>query len=83
MDWKPSKIEKITKSNYIEMIRYKTSELIACSLKMGALIGGLSDRQSDLFYQYGINLGVAFQIQDDYLDTFGSKNIFGKKIGAG
>ena len=77
-----SKIEKITKSNYIEMIRYKTSELIACSLKMGALIGGLSDSHSDLFYEYGINLGVAFQIQDDYLDTFGSKNIFGKKIGA-
>ena len=81
MDIDYSKIKKITRSNYIEMIRYKTSELIACSLKMGALIGGLSNRYSDLFYQYGINLGIAFQIQDDYLDVFGSKNIFGKKIG--
>ena len=76
-----SQVEKITRSNYIEMIRYKTSELIACSLKMGALIGGLSNRLSDLFYEYGIYLGIAFQIQDDYLDVFGSKNIFGKKIG--
>ena len=76
-----SQIEKITKSDYIEMIRYKTSELIACSLKMGALIGGLSNSYSDLFYEYGINLGIAFQIQDDYLDIFGNKNIFGKKIG--
>jgi len=76
-----SQIEKTTRSNYIEMIRYKTSELIACSLKMGALIGGLSNRYSDLFYEYGINLGIAFQIQDDYLDIFGRKNIFGKKIG--
>ncbi len=73
-----SQIEKTTRSNYIEMIRYKTSELIACSLKMGALIGGLSNRYSDLFYEYGVNLGIAFQIQDDYLDIFGRKKIFGK-----
>ncbi len=67
--------------NYIKMIRLKTAVLIGCSLKMGAIIGGATKEDSDLLYNFGIEMGIAFQLQDDYLDSFGNPKDFGKKIG--
>jgi len=66
---------------YIKMIEFKTAVLLGCSLKMGAVIADASEEDQEFIYQYGINLGLAFQFQDDYLDTFGQQNKVGKKIG--
>ena len=67
--------------DYIRMIGLKTAVLIACSAKMGALIAGASERQADLLYRFGFDLGLAFQIADDWLDTYGDPAVFGKAIG--
>jgi geranylgeranyl diphosphate synthase type II len=66
---------------YIEMISLKTSVLLAASLKIGALIANAADEQCEQLYQFGINLGIAFQLQDDYLDAFGASNKLGKQQG--
>lgn len=66
---------------YIEMIRLKTSVLVAAALKMGAIIAKASDKDAEAMYQYGLNLGLAFQLQDDYLDAFGDPETFGKQVG--
>ena len=66
---------------YIKMITYKTAVLVACSLKMGAIIANASEKDANLIYDFGLNLGIAFQLQDDYLDTFGNPETFGKQIG--
>jgi len=71
----------ITMDDYLSMIGLKTAVLLACSTKMGALIGGASISVCDALYQFGYKLGIAFQITDDYLDTFGNEKVFGKKIG--
>jgi geranylgeranyl diphosphate synthase type II len=71
----------VTLPQYIEMIRLKTAVLLAAALKMGAIIGGASQQDADALYHYGINLGLAFQLRDDYLDSFGDPAVFGKKIG--
>ncbi len=71
----------ITMSDYIFMIGLKTGVLLACSAEMGALIAGASSEMRDALYKFGYQLGLAFQIADDYLDTFGDRQIFGKKIG--
>ena len=71
----------VTEAEYIEMIKYKTAVLLACSLKMGAIVGHASKEDQENIYQFGINLGLAFQIKDDYLDSFGEPEIVGKKIG--
>jgi len=63
------------------MIRLKTSVLIAGSLKIGAIIGGASNEEMNLLYEFGENIGIAFQIQDDYLDVYGNTASFGKSIG--
>ena len=63
------------------MIKYKTAVLLGSSLKMGGIINKASENDLELLYDIGINLGLAFQIQDDYLDLFGDKNLIGKKIG--
>jgi geranylgeranyl diphosphate synthase type II len=73
--------EKVTLSEYIEMIRLKTAVLLACSLKVGALIGGAETGDASLLYDFGINLGLAFQLQDDFLDVYGDAHKFGKNIG--
>jgi len=70
----------VSLADYKKMIGYKTAVLIAASLKMGAIIGKAKDTEADLIYHFGFYLGMAFQLQDDYLDTFGGKD-FGKKIG--
>lgn len=68
-------------SDYIEMIRLKTSVLLAAALQGGAIIGGATEAQQEALYNYGIHLGLAFQIQDDLLDCFGDSDTFGKAIG--
>jgi len=71
----------ITEAEYLEMIKLKTSVLIGASLKIGALCGGATIEQADILYNYGLNIGLAFQIQDDLLDTYGNEAEFGKRIG--
>jgi geranylgeranyl diphosphate synthase type II len=63
------------------MIRLKTAVLVGCALKMGAIIGKASEKDQMALYDFGIQLGLAFQLQDDYLDAFGNQETFGKKIG--
>lgn len=70
----------VSLSEYKKMIGYKTAVLVAASLKMGAIIGNAKGTEADLIYNFGFNLGMAFQLQDDYLDTFGGDD-FGKRIG--
>ncbi|MCU4155164.1 polyprenyl synthetase family protein [Carboxylicivirga sp. A043] len=67
--------------DYLTMIRLKTAVLLAASLKTGAIIGGASDKDADLLYQFGENIGLAFQLQDDFLDVYGNIETFGKAIG--
>lgn len=71
----------VTVDEYIEMIRLKTSVLLGCACKMGALIGGADEATARLFYKVGENLGLAFQLQDDMLDVWGDEATFGKAIG--
>ena len=71
----------VTEAEYLEMIRLKTSVLLACAVKTGALIGQASDADADALYRFGEKLGLAFQLQDDYLDVYGDPAVFGKKIG--
>jgi len=66
---------------YLNMIRLKTAVLLGGSLKIGAIIGDADDQDADALYQFGLNLGMAFQLQDDLLDSFGDEAVFGKKIG--
>ena len=71
----------VCESEYIEMIRLKTSVLLACAMKMGAIQAGASPADQDALYRYGESLGLAFQLQDDYLDVYGDPSVFGKNIG--
>ena len=73
--------EKTTVEEYMKMIRLKTAVLVAASLKMGSLIGGASNKETELLYEFGIELGLAFQLNDDLLDVYGNSLTFGKKIG--
>lgn len=68
-------------SEYMNMIRLKTAVLLACSLKLGALAANAPEQTADQLYTFGLNLGIAFQLQDDLLDVFADQNKFGKKIG--
>lgn len=72
---------EVSMENYMKMIGLKTAVLVGCSAKMGAMIAGADARSCDLLYKFGYNLGLAFQIADDYLDTFGDQSVFGKTIG--
>ena len=71
----------VSEAEYLEMIRLKTSVLLACAVKMGALIGQAPDADADALYRFAEKIGLAFQLQDDYLDVYGDSAVFGKKIG--
>ena len=66
---------------YLKMIQYKTAVLVAAAMKMGAIIAKTSEDNANLIYDFGLNLGLAFQLQDDYLDAFGNPETFGKQVG--
>lgn len=74
-------MESVPMEDYLKMIGLKTGVLIACSAKIGALVGGASQEACDLLYRFGYDLGLAFQIADDWLDTYGDVKVFGKAIG--
>lgn len=71
----------VSVEEYIEMIRLKTSVLLGCALKLGAIIGGASEKDAEILYNFGVNIGLAFQLQDDWLDCWGDPKTFGKRIG--
>ena len=71
----------VTIDEYVNMIRLKTSVLVAAALKMGALVANADEENANLIYDFGLNLGLAFQLQDDYLDAFGDPETFGKQVG--
>ncbi|MFI3298866.1 MAG: polyprenyl synthetase family protein [Rikenellaceae bacterium] len=80
MDFQNSE-QGVTIDEYIEMIRLKTAVLIAAAAQMGAVAAGAQESECEALYNFGLNLGLAFQIQDDLLDTYGNKETFGKEIG--
>ncbi len=81
LDMDFEKIDRVDFASYENMISLKTSVLLAASLQLGAILGGALERNQNLIYEFGRKLGLAFQVQDDYLDAFGDASKFGKQIG--
>jgi geranylgeranyl diphosphate synthase type II len=73
--------DDVTIAEYLKMIEYKTAVLVAAAMKMGALVAGTTKENACLIYEFGLYLGLAFQLQDDYLDAFGNPETFGKQVG--
>tara|TARA_R110002050_G_scaffold48356_3_gene112466 strand:- start:16805 stop:17779 length:975 start_codon:yes stop_codon:yes gene_type:complete len=73
--------DDVTITEYLKMIEYKTAVLVGAAMKMGAIIANTSKKEQDNIYEFGRNLGIAFQLQDDYLDAFGDPKTFGKQVG--
>jgi len=81
LDMDFEKKDRVLLDEYLKMIELKTSVLLAASLKMGAILGGAGERNQNLLYEFGKKLGIAFQVQDDFLDAFGDPQKFGKQVG--
>jgi geranylgeranyl diphosphate synthase type II len=81
MDMNFEKELTVSEAEYLKMIELKTAVLIAASLKIGAMLGGAAEKDAEDLYNFGRDLGIAFQLQDDLLDTYGDPAIFGKKPG--
>jgi len=81
MDMDFEKLDYVSPTDYIRMIELKTSVLLAASVQLGAILGGASEHNCGHLYEFGRNLGIAFQVQDDYLDAFGDPEKFGKDVG--
>jgi geranylgeranyl diphosphate synthase type II len=81
LDMDFEKSDEVKMEDYLAMISLKTSVLLAASLKMGAILGGAGERNQNLLYEFGRKLGLAFQVQDDYLDAYGNPEKFGKQLG--
>ncbi|NNE03229.1 MAG: polyprenyl synthetase family protein, partial [Eudoraea sp.] len=73
--------DDVTIPEYLQMIKYKTAVLVATAMKMGAIIGEAPQQDQEAIYAFGLNLGIAFQLQDDFLDAFGDPKTFGKQLG--
>ena len=73
--------DDVTIPEYLKMIEYKTAVLVGASMKMGAIVAQTSTENANAIYDFGLNLGIAFQLQDDYLDAFGNPETFGKQVG--
>ncbi|MEL4306857.1 polyprenyl synthetase family protein [Joostella sp. CR20] len=73
--------DDVTIKEYLKMITYKTAVLVGAAMKMGAIIGKTPEKEAQAIYDFGLNLGIAFQLKDDYLDAFGDEATFGKQIG--
>lgn len=73
--------DDVTINEYLKMIEYKTAVLVGAAMKMGAIVAETSQENANLIYDFGLNLGIAFQLQDDYLDAFGDPKTFGKQVG--
>ena len=73
--------DDVTIPEYLKMIEYKTAVLVGAAMKMGAIVAETSNENANLIYDFGLNLGIAFQLQDDYLDAFGDPETFGKQVG--
>ena len=71
----------VTIAEYLKMIEYKTAVLVGAAMKMGAIVANASEKDCNAIYEFGKNLGIAFQLQDDYLDAFGDPKSFGKQVG--
>jgi len=73
--------DDVTIPEYLKMIEYKTAVLVGAAMKMGAIVAETSEENANCIYNFGLNLGIAFQLQDDYLDAFGNPETFGKQVG--
>ena len=73
--------DDVTIDEYLKMIQYKTAVLVGAAMKMGAIVAETSEENANLIYDFGLNLGIAFQLHDDYLDAFGDPETFGKQVG--
>ena len=81
MDMDFESMDEVAAATYIQMIQFKTSVLLGCAMKVGALVGGGSKEDADALYQFALLLGTSFQIKDDYLDVYGDPEKFGKQVG--